>query len=135
MLLLYNIIMVRIVNVPTERQIIKDTNSNRYWMAYFRKSYEEFTGVSTATIKKKFYTLEEQIERYSINLAYWYIQLEMEKTESNVKYPKGIESKSIFIKSQIVRLINIIKDYHSSNITKTIHKNAIDIKNNNLNKE
>ena len=97
-------------------------------MDYFRKSYEEFTGVSTATTKKELYTLEETIDRYSINLAYWYIQLEMEKTESNVKYPKGIESKSIFIKSQIVRLINIIKDYHSSNITKTIHKNAIDIK-------
>ena len=134
MLLLY-IIMVRIVNVPTERQIIKDTKSNKYWLAYFRKSYEQFIGVSTATIKKELYTLEETIERYSLNLAYWYIQLEMEKTESNVKYPKGIESKSIFIKSQIVRLINIIKDYHSSNITKTIHKNAIDIKNNHLNKE
>ena len=134
MLLLY-IIMVRIVNVPTERQIIKDTKSNKYWLAYFRKSYEEFTGVSTATIKKELYTLEEQIERYSLNLAYWYIQLEIEKTESNVEYPKGIESKSMLIKSQIVRLINIIKDYHSSNISKTIHKNAIDIKNNNLNKE
>ena len=129
MLLLY-IIMIRIVNIPIERQRIKDTKSNKYWLDYFRKSYEQFTGVSTATIKKQLYTLEEQIERYSLNLAYWYIQLEMEKTESNVKYPKGIESKSIFIKSQIVRLINIIKDYHSSNITKTIHKNAIDIKNN-----
>ena len=103
-------------------------------MDYFRKSYEEFTGISTATIKKELYTLEESMERYSINLAYWYIQLEMEKTESNVKYPKGIESKSIFIKSQIVRLINIIKDYYSSNITTIIHKQAIDIKNNNLNK-
>ena len=127
--------MIRIVNIPIERQRIKDTKSNKYWLDYFRKSYEEFTGVSTATIKKELYTLEESIERYSINLAYWYIQLEMEKTESNVKYPKGIESKSIFIKSQIVRLINIMKDHHSSNITKTIHKNAIDIKNNNLNKE
>jgi len=133
MLLLY-IIMIKIVNVPTERQIIKNTKSNRYWMDYFRKSYEEFTGVSTATIGKQLYTREESIERYSINLAYWYIQLEMEKTESNIKYSKGIESKTMFIKSQIVRLINIIKDFHSSNITTTIHKKAIDIKNNNLNK-
>ena len=133
MLLLY-IIMSILVNIPITRHFIKDTESNKYWLDYFRKSYEEFTGVSTATIKKQFQTLEEQIERYSLNLAYWYIQLEIEKTESNVKYPKGIESKSMFIKSQIVRLINIIKDYHSSNITKTIHKNAIDIKNN-LNKE
>ena len=134
MLLLYTIMSI-LVNIPIERQLIEDTKSNKYWLDYFRKSYEEFTGVSTATIKKQFYTLEEQIERYSLNLAYWYIQLEKEKTESNVKYPKGIESKSIFIKSQIVRLINIIKDYHSSNITKTIHKQAIDIKNNHLNKE
>ena len=134
MLLLY-IIMVRIVNVPTERQIIKDTKSNKYWLAYFRKSYEQFIGVSTATIKKELYTLEETIERYSLNLAYWYIQLEMEKTESNVKYPKGIQPKSIFIKSEIIRIMNIIKDIFPSNITTTIHKNAIDIKNNNLNKE
>ncbi len=122
-------------NIPIMRHFIKDTESNKYWLDYFRKSYEEFTGVSTATIKKKFYTLEEQIERYSLNLAYWYIQLEMEKTESNVKYPKGIEPKSIFIKSEIIRIMNIIKDIFPSNITTTIHKQAIDIKNNNLNKE
>ena len=72
MLLLY-IIMIRIVNIPIERQRIKDTKSNKYWLAYFRKSYEQFTGVSTATIKKELYTLEETMERYSINLAYWYI--------------------------------------------------------------
>ena len=131
MLLLY-IIMIRIVNIPIERQ--RNTKSNKYWLDYFRKSYEEFTGVSIATIKKELYTLEEQIERYSLNLAYWYIQLEIEKTESNVKYSKGIQPKSMFIKSQIVRLINIIKDFYPSNITTTIHKKAIDIKNNNLNK-
>ena len=123
-----------LVNVPIERQIIKNTKSNKYLLEYFRKSYEEFTGISTATIKKELYTLQESIERYSINLAYWYIQLEMEKTESNVKYSKGIQPKSMFIKSQIVRLINIIKDFYPSNITTTIHKKAIDIKNN-LNKE
>ena len=133
MLLLY-IIMRILVNIPITRHFIKDTESNKYWLDYFRKSYEKFTGISTATIKKELYTLEESIERYSINLAYWYIQLEMEKTESNVKYPKGIQRKSMFIKSQIVRLINIIKDYHSSNITTAIHKKTIDIENNNLNK-
>ena len=129
MLLLY-IIMIRIVNIPIERQRIKDTKSNKYWLDYFRKSYEGFIGISTATIHKQLYTVEEQIERYSENLAFWYIQLEIDKTESNVKCPKGIEPRSVFIKSQIIRLINIIKDYHTSNITKTIHKNAIDIKNN-----
>ena len=148
MLLLY-FIMVRIVNVPIERQIIKDTKSNRYWLEYFRKSYEQFTGVSTATIGKQLYTREESIERYSINLAYWYIQLEMEKTEStpqglisrakldesNVKYSEGIEPKSVFIKSQIVRLINIIKDYHPSLTSRTIHQRAMDIKNNYLNNQ
>ena len=120
--------MVRIVNVPTERQIIKDTKSNKYWLGYFRKSYEQFTGISTATIKKQ----EEQIERYSMNLAYWYIQLEMEKTVSNVKYSKGIQPKSMFIKSQIIRIINIIKDIFPSNLTPTIHQKAIDINNNNV---
>ena len=119
-------------NIPIERQLIEDTKSNKYWLDYFRKSYEEFTGISTATIKKQLYTLEEQIERYSINLAYWYIQLEIEKTESNVKYPKGIQPKRMFIKSQIIRVINIIKDIFPSNITPTIHKKAIDIKNNNV---
>ena len=52
-----------LVNVPIERQIIKNTKSNKYWLEYFRKSYEEFTGISTATIKKELYTLEESIER------------------------------------------------------------------------
>ena len=124
-----------LVNIPITRHFIKDTESNKYWLDYFRKSYEEFTGISTATIHKQIYTVEEQIERYSESLAFWYIQLEINKTESSVKYPKGIESKSIFIKSQIIRVINIIKDIFPSNITTTIHKNAIDIKNKNLNKE
>ena len=122
--------MRQLVNIPITRHFIKDTESNKYWLDYFRKSYEKFTGISTATIHKQIYIVEEQIERYSESLAFWYIQLEIDKTESNVKCPKGIEPRSVFIKSQIIRLINIIKDYHSSNITKTIHKNAIDIKNN-----
>ena len=88
-----------LVNIPIERQLIEDTNSNKYWLNYFRKSYEEFTGVSTATIKKELYTLEETIEMYSTNLAYWYIQLEMEKTESNVKYSKGIQPK-VYLSNQ-----------------------------------
>ena len=117
-----------LIDVPIERQIIKDTKSNKYWLGYFRKSYEQFTGVSTATLKKQLYTLEESMERYSINLAYWYVQLEMEKTESHVKYSKGIQSKSVFIKSQIIRLINIIKDIFPSNISPSIHQTAIDIK-------
>ena len=71
-----------LINVPIERQIIKNTTSNKYWLEYFRKSYEQFTGVSTATLKKQLYTLEEQMERYSLNLAYWYIQLEMEKNRT-----------------------------------------------------
>ena len=48
-----------LIDVPIERQIIKDTKSNKYWLGYFRKSYEQFTGVSTATLKKQLYTLEE----------------------------------------------------------------------------
>ena len=101
-------------------------------MEYFRKSFEDFTGISSAAIGKQLYTLEESMERYSINLAYWYIQLEMEKTEPNVKYSKGIQPKSMFIKSQIIRIINIIKDIFPSNLTPTIHQKAIDIKNNNV---
>ena len=131
--------MTIIVNIPTARHIIKNTNSNRYWLKYFRKSYEQFTGVSVpsigitpASLKKEYYTLDEQVERYSINLAYWYIQLKMDKTESNVKYSEGIEPKSVFIKSRIVELINIIKDYHPS-LTSQVHQIAMDIKNNYLN--
>ena len=54
----------------------------------------------------------------------------MEKTEPHVNYPNDIQPKSEFIKSQIVRLINIIKDIFPSNITPSIHQKAIDIKNN-----
>ena len=126
--------MTIIVNIPTERHIMEDTKSNKYWFKYFHKSYEQFTGVLTTTIKKKYYTLDEQVERYSISLAYWYIQLKIEKTESNIKYPEGIEPKSEFIKSRIVALINVIKDYHPCITSRTIHQRAMDIKNNYLNK-
>ena len=57
MLLLYSIMSI-LVNIPTERQLIEDTKSNKYWLDYFRKSYEQYTGVSTTTIKKQLYTLE-----------------------------------------------------------------------------
>ena len=63
-------------NVPITRHLIEDTETNKYWLDYFREGYEQYTGVSTTTIKKQLYTLEEQVERYSINLAYWYIQLD-----------------------------------------------------------
>ena len=43
-----------LINVPIERQIIKNTKSNKYWLEYFRKSYEKFTGVSTATLKNSY---------------------------------------------------------------------------------
>ena len=66
-------------NVPITRLLIEDTETNKYWLYYFREGYEQYTGVSTTTIKKQLYTLEEQVERYSRTLAYWYIQLEMEK--------------------------------------------------------
>ena len=56
----------------------------------------------------------------------------MEKTESNVKYPRGIQPKSMRIKSQSIRVINIIKDIFPCNLTPTIHKKAIDTKNNNV---
>lgn len=124
--------MTTLVNVPIEYQTIDNTKSNKYWLAYFRKSYEEFNGVSTSSMKKQFYTLEEQIERYSTNLAYWYIQLEMDKKESNVKYLKDVQPKDVFIKSQIVRLMNIIRNIFPSNITPLIHQQAIDIKHNTL---
>ena len=125
--------MTIIINIPIDRHRIKPTKSNKYWVEYFRKSFEQFTGVSTATIKKGFYTLDEQLERYSISLAYWYIQLKMEKIESNVKYSEGIEPKSEFIKSRILALINVIKDYYPCIVSCTIHQRAMDIKNNYLN--
>ena len=117
-------------NVPITRHLIEDTETNKYWLDYFREGYEQYTGVSTTTIQKQLYTLEEQVERYSRTLAYWYIQLEMEKTEPHVNYPNDIQPKSEFIKSQIVRLMNIIRDIFPSNITPTIHQKALDIKNN-----
>ena len=122
----------KLIDVPIERQSIDDTKSNRYWLDYFRKSYETFTSASTTNVKKQFYTLEEQMERYSKNLAYWYIQLEMEKSEINVKYAKDIQPKKVFIKSQIVRLMEIIKDIFPSTITPLVHQKAVAIKNNTL---
>ena len=139
--------MTIIVNIPTERHIMEDTKSNKYWFKYFEKSYEQFTGVLTTIKKRKCYTLDEQVERYSIFLAYWYIQLNIEKTESTpqglisrakldesiINYPEGIEPKSEFIKSRILALINVIKDYYPCIASRTIHQIAMDIKNNYLN--
>ena len=69
--------MTKIIRVPIEKHMIENCKSNKFWFGYFSKSYEQIMGVSTTNIKIKFYTLEEQMERYARNLAYWYIQLEM----------------------------------------------------------
>ena len=96
--------------------------SNKLWLGYFRKSYKQF--MRTAPI--------ENVERYSRNLAYWYIQLEMEKTEPKMNYLKNVEPKRKFIKSEIIRLMNRIRNIFSSDILPTINQRAMDIKNNYL---
>jgi len=56
--------MIRVANCPTERKRIKNAKPNRYWVEYFRESFEEFTGISSATIGSQLYTLEESMERH-----------------------------------------------------------------------
>jgi len=57
--------MTKIIHVPIENHIL-DTYDFKYFADYFRKSYEEFMGVSTKEIKYNIYTLEEQIDMLKI---------------------------------------------------------------------
>ena len=66
--------MTRIIRVPIENHIL-DTHEFKCFADYFRKSYEEFMGVSTNEIKYNIYTLDEQIDRYAKNITFWYLQL------------------------------------------------------------
>jgi len=75
-----------IINVPIEEHMIEPTKSNKYWIGYFSKSYEQFIDVSTSNIQRGCFTLEEQIERYSRNLAYWNIQLEILDNKKNTEH-------------------------------------------------
>ena len=56
--------MTKIIRVPIENHIL-DTHEFKYFADYFRKSYEQFMGVSTNEIKYNLYTLDEQIDRYA----------------------------------------------------------------------
>ena len=101
-------------------------------MGYYRKNYEQFIGISTKSLEQQFYTLEEQVERYSRNLAYWYIQLEMD-CRTKFKHPKHIQPKETFIKSQITRLMNTIKNIFPPDLPTLVHEMAVHTKHNILN--
>jgi len=90
--------------------MIENSKSNKFWIEYFSKSYEQFMGVSTTNIKLKIYTLEEQMAKYACNLAYWYIQLEMTDGNEKTKKHKHIEPKETFIKAQIRKLYDTIQN-------------------------
>ena len=90
--------------------------------------------VSTNNLQQQFYTLEEQIERYSRNLAYWYIQLEMDG-KGKYKQLKHIQPKETFIKSQIIRLMNTTKQIFPPDVPTLVHQMAVDIKNSTLNEQ
>ena len=98
--------MTKIIKVPIEDHIL-DTYEFKYFVDYYRKSYEEFIGVSTSEIKYNIYTIEEQIDRYAKNLTFWYLQLD-EMIDSKKHKNKIIKMR--FIKSQINILMNTIND-------------------------
>ena len=124
--------MVKVIYVPFEEHLVEPTKSNKYWLGYFSKSYEQFLGVSTTIINRQFYTLEEQMERYSRNLAYWYIQLETLGQKIH-RTPKHIEPKETFIISQIKRLHNTIEKLFQPDIIPVIKQMAADTKKHVLN--
>ena len=116
--------MTKVIQVPIEDHILNNYDF-KHFADYFRKSYEEFMGVSTKEIIYNIYTLEEQIERYSKNLTFWFIQLDKIIGGKNTKN-KIIKIR--FIKSQINRLMNTIANIFPGNIPDLIHEKALNMK-------
>ena len=114
--------MTKIIHVPIENHIL-DTYDFRCFADYFRKSYEEFMGVSTNEVKYSIYTLEEQIDRYAKNISFWFIQLEKVKKT----YGKNKITKIRFIKSQLSRLINATEQIFPQNVPSLIQDKALNM--------
>ena len=124
--------MAKIIHVPIEEHMVEPTQSNKFCIGYFTKSYEKFMGVSTTNVKIKIYTLEQQMERYARNLAYWYIQLETMDENNNLGKYRHIEPKETFITAQIKRLYDIIENIFPPDVIPDVIEMSFDIKNNTL---
>ena len=69
--------MPKIQIVSRENNLI-DNNSkhNRCCVEYFRKTYENVMCIDSKVVSYRACTLDEQIERYSKHITFWYIQLD-----------------------------------------------------------
>jgi len=114
--------MTKLIKVPIENRILNKTDGKKF--EYFRKSYEDFMGVSTSVIKCNIYTLEEQIERYAKNLTFWYLQM-----AKMVDYKhKNKMNKILFIKSQVERLMNTIENIFPELVQQLVYEKANNMK-------
>ena len=122
--------MTKVIIIAPETHMVKNTKSNKFWMEYFRKSYEQFMDIDSTNFEIKGYTLEEQVERYSKNLAYWYIQFETNKPhKSKIKQLQ----KEQFIKLQIKNLQDLSKNIFPPDVPELVEYNTNQIINENLN--
>ncbi len=122
--------MTKVIIIEPETHMVKNTKSNQFWMEYFRKSYENFMEIDTTHFEIQVYTLEEQVERYSKNLAYWFIQLESDKQhKSKIKQLQ----KEQFIKLQIKNLQDLSKNIFPPDVPELVEYNTNHIINEHLN--
>ena len=112
--------------VPMENNFINNNKNYRNCMEHFRESYESFMGIDSENHSYQAYTLDEQIERYSKNIAFWYIQLDKIKNSYGKNSNKLLKVK--FIKEQILRLINNSHDVFPDDVPSLIHENALNMK-------
>lgn len=115
--------MTLIQVVPMENNFINNTKNNRYCMDYFRQNYESFMGIDSKDVSYQAYSLDDQIERYSKNIAFWYIQLDKVKKT----YGKNKIIKIKFIKEQILRFINSTQNIFPENVPHLIHQKALNM--------
>ena len=114
--------MTHIIKVPPP--IIENNKNNKYCLEYFRKDFENFTGTDTNNYNYNVYEIDEQIERYSKNLAFWYLQLDKcKQTNGNNKL-----IKIKFIKEQILRIINTSKTIFPDDVPSLVNEKAMLLK-------
>ena len=103
-------------------QVIINKKTDIELLEYYRHEYGKFTGTNTEDTSYKLFTLKEQIDRYSLKLAFWYIKID----ELKQKEPNELKDKDEinFVKAQALETIKRINDLFPSDAVQEIQSNA-----------
>ena len=100
--------------------MIKKTSIKKY-IDFYRNEYEDYMNVNSNDTTYKYFTLEEQIERYSKHYSFWLIK----KDELKHNNYKDKNNREKFIQMEIVRTLNTIQNMFPNDVVLKINCLAI----------